>query len=143
MKAESNLGGLLGKSSRLLSNHFNSDLTQHNFTVEQWSLLAVLWSEDAQKQKDLQAALLKDKATINSLVTYLVKSGFVLKKQDSTDRRSFIISLTQLGKKMKEVTIPIAMQNIGIVIEDISSSDLEITIKVLKQIIINLTKEKS
>ena len=143
MKAESNLGGLLGKSSRLLSNHFNSDLTQHNLTVEQWSLLAVLWSEDAQKQKALQAALLKDKATINSLVTYLVKNGFVTKKQDSSDKRSFIISLTQQGKAMKEVTIPIAMYNIGIAIEGISSSDLEITIKVLNQIIINLTKETS
>ena len=53
MRAESNLGGLLGKSSRLLSNQFNHDLTQHNLTVEQWSLLAVLWTEDAQKQKDL------------------------------------------------------------------------------------------
>jgi len=142
MKAESNLGGLLGKASRLLSNQFNSDLSQHNLTVEQWSLLAVLWSEDAQKQKALQATLLKDKATINSLVTYLIKSGFVTKKQDSSDRRSFIISLTKRGKAMKEVTIPIAMHNIGIAIEGIRSSDLEITIKVLNQIIINLIKEK-
>ena len=143
MKAESNLGGLLGKASRLLSNQFNSDLTQHNLTVEQWSLLAVLWSEDAQKQKALQSSLLKDKATINSLVSYLVKNGFVTKKQDSFDRRSFIISLTKQGKAMKEITIPLAMRNIGMAIESISPSDLEITIKVLNQVIINLTKEKS
>jgi DNA-binding MarR family transcriptional regulator len=143
MKAESNLGGLLGKASRLLSNQFNTDLLQHNLTVEQWSLLAVLWSEDAQKQKDLQAELLKDKATINSLVSYLVKSGFVTKKQDRNDKRSFIIALTEQGKAMKEVTIPIAMKNIGIAIDGINSSDLEITIKVLNQIIINLTKGKS
>jgi len=143
MKAESNLGGLLGKASRLLSNQFNTDLLQHNLTVEQWSLLAVLWSEDAQKQKALQAELLKDKATINSLVTYLIKSGFVTKKQDSIDRRSFIIALTEQGKAMREITIPIAMKNIGIAIDGINRSDLEITIKVLNQIIINLTKEKS
>ena len=106
MRAESNLGGLLGKSSRLLSNQLNYDLTQHNLTVAQWSLLAVLWSEDAQKQKELQAALLKDKATINSLVSYLVKNGFVMKKRDSVDKRSFVISLTSKGRSMQEITIP-------------------------------------
>ena len=66
MKAESNLGGLLGKVSRLLANEFNNSLSQHQITVEQWSLLAVLWVEDGQKQKELQSALLKNKATINS-----------------------------------------------------------------------------
>ena len=143
MKAESNLGGLLGKSSRLLSNQFNHDLTQHNLTVEQWSLLAVLWSEDAQKQKDLQAALLKDKATINSLVSYLVKNGFVMKERDSVDKRSFVISLTPKGISMQEVTIPFAMKNIGKAIEGIDEDALKTTVKVLTQIINNLTKERS
>jgi len=143
MRAESNLGGLLGKSSRLLSNQFNHDLVQHNLTVEQWSLLAVLWSDDAQKQKDLQAALLKDKATINSLVSYLVKNGFVMKERDSIDKRSFIISLTSKGRSIQEVTIPLAMKNIGKAIEGIDEEALKTTVKVLTQIIDNLTREKS
>ena len=143
MRAESNLGGLLGKASRLLSNQFNNDLTQHNLTVEQWSLLAVLWSEDVQKQKGLQAALLKDKATINSLVSYLVKNGFVMKERDSIDKRSFIISLTSKGREMQQVTIPFAMKNIGKAIEGIDEDALKTTVMVLDQIINNLTKEKS
>jgi len=143
MKAESNLGGLLGKASRLLSNQFNSDLLQHSLTVEQWSLLAVLWSEDGQKQKELQKVLLKDKATINSLVNYLLKNGFIDKEQDMVDKRSVIISLTPKGKRMQHVTIPLAMKNIGIAIDGIDANDLETTVKVLNQIIINLTKERS
>ncbi|RLA70207.1 MAG: hypothetical protein DRG09_03790 [Epsilonproteobacteria bacterium] len=143
MKAESNLGGLLGKASRLLSNQFNSDLLQHDLTVEQWSLLAVLWSEDGQKQKELQKVLLKDKATINSLVNYLLKNGFIDKVQDIVDKRSFIISLTSKGKRMQHVTIPLAMKNIGKAIDGIDASELETTVKVLNQIIINLTKERS
>ena len=143
MRAESNLGGLLGKSSRLLSNQFNHDLIQHNLTVEQWSLLAVLWAEDAQKQKDLQVALLKDKATINSLVSYLVKNGFVRKEQSTVDKRSVIISLTPKGQTMQELTIPFAMKNIGMAIEGIDEEALKTTVTVLTQIINNLTKEKS
>jgi len=142
MKAESNLGGLLGKASRLLSNRFNRDLQQHNLTVEQWSLLAILWSEDTQKQKALQSALLKDKATVNSLVSYLVKNGFISKVKDTIDKRSSIISLTTKGRQMQSITIPIAMQNIGHAVSDIDTEDLERTLSVLTQIINNLTKEK-
>ncbi len=143
MRAESNLGGLLGKANRLLSNHFNQDLTQHGLTIEQWSLLAVLWSEDAQNQKSLQQELLKDKATITSLVGYLVKNGFVSKERDKSDKRAFVISLTEKGKEMKYVTIPLAMKNIGMAVEGIEPLELETTVKVLTQIILNLTKEKS
>ena len=143
MKAETNIGGLLGKSSRLLSNNFNHDMIQHNLTVEQWSLLAVLWSKDARKQKDLQAELLKDKATISSLVSYLVKNGFVRKERDSIDKRSFVIYLTSKGKSIKEITIPLAVHNIGKAIEGIDTDELKTTMRVLTQIINNLTKEKS
>ena len=142
MRAESNLGGLFGKSSRLLSNQFNNHLREHNLTVEQWSLLAVLWSSNGQKQKELQAALLKDKATINSLLSYLVKNGFVTKERDSVDKRSFVISLTPKGKSMQTITIPIAIHNISEAIEGIDEGSLQTTIKVLNQIIDNLTKEK-
>jgi len=143
MKAESNLGGLLGKSSRLLANRFNNDLVRHELTIAQWTLLALLWEKDHQSQKELQKELLKDKATITSLITYLIKNGFVSKSKDTLDKRSFIVSLTEKGRKMQKVTIPVAVQNIGIATQDIAQSDLETTYKVLTQIIINLTKEHS
>ena len=143
MKPESNVGGLLGKSSRLLSNQFNTALKTYDLTVEQWSLLAVLWDKDVQKQKELQSVLIKDKATINSLVSYLVKNGFVSKKQDLKDKRSFRISLTQKGKEMQKLTLPVAKENIAIAIQGVDPQELKIMMKVLTQIIDNLTKEKS
>jgi len=141
MKANSNLGGLLGKASRLLANELNNSLSHHELTVEQWSLLAVLWSQDKQKQKELQVELMKDKATINSLVNYLLKGGFILKEQDMVDKRSFIISLSSKGKQMQTLSIPLAMQSIAKSVVGIDKEALETTTKVLTQIINNLTKE--
>jgi len=142
MKAENSIGGLLGKSSRLLSNRFNSELTSIGLTVQQWTLLAVLWEKSPQTQKSLQEELLKDKASINSLVGYLVQNGFVLKERNPKDKRSFLISLTQKGEDIKNESIPMAMSSIALAIEGIDKSDLEIFTKVTKEIIINLTKEK-
>ena len=96
MKAESNVGGLLGKSSRLLSYQFNTALKTYDLTVEQWSLLAVLWDKDVQKQKEMQ-----------------------------------------------KLTIPVAKENIAIAIQGVDPQELKIMMKVLTQIIDNLTKEKS
>ena len=142
MKLESNLGSLLGKSSRLLANSLNHALSDIHLTVEQWSLLALLWTEDNQSQKSLQLSLLKDKATINSLVNYLLKDGFIVKSPSTIDKRSFIVSLTQKGKEVKSASIPMAMKSIQLATDKIDKEDLQTTLKVLDQIINNLTKDK-
>ena len=143
MKAKSNLGGLLGKSSRLLANQFNTDLLTHGLTIAQWTLLAELWQEDKRSQKSLEKALLKDKATVNSLLSYLINNGFVSKSKDGKDKRSFIVSLSQKGREIQRETIPLAMKNIGMATQDITKEDLETTLRVLTQIITNLTKDPS
>jgi len=141
MNAQSNLGGLLGKSSRLLANHFNNDLNAYSLTIAQWTLLAVLWDKDHLSQKALQDELLKDKASVTSLVTYLIRNGFISKVQSANDKRSFIVSLTQKGKDIQKTTVPIARENIMLAAQGIRQEDLETTTKVLTQIIDNLTKE--
>jgi len=143
MELKNNIGGLLAQASRLLSNKLNSRLVQHNLTAEQWSLLAVLWIKNHQKQKDLEHTLLKKKATINSLISYLIKSDFIEKNQDIVDKRSFIISLTKKGREIKQLTLPLAQQCIVEAKKGIQADDLETTLKVLNQIIDNLTKDKS
>ena len=143
MNAQSNLGGLLGKSSRLIANTFNNDLSEHSLTIAQWTLLATLWNRDNQSQKEIQEELLKDKASVTSLVSHLIKNGFISKVQNANDKRSFIVSLTPKGKAIQMTTIPIAIQNILLATEGIDQSELETTTKVLTQIITNLTKEHS
>jgi len=78
-----------------MSNRLDKELIKYNLTVEQWSLLALLWSKNNRTQKSLQDELLKNKATINSLVNYLIKNGFITKNQDTKDKRRTIISLTE------------------------------------------------
>ena len=142
MNIESNLGGLLGKSSRLLANSLNHALEETNLTVEQWSLLALLWIEDHQSQKSLQVTLLKDKATINSLINYLLKDEFIVKKPSNVDKRSFIVSLTQKGKEIKSASMPMAINSIQAATKDIEEEELQTALKVLDKIINNLTKDE-
>ena len=138
MEAESNLGGLLGKSSRLMTNKLNKELINYNLTAQQWSLLALLWSENNRTQTSLQKELLKNKATVNSLVNYLIKNEFITKNKDEKDKRSVIISLTALGKCIEAPTIISAKKIISKATKEIDKEALEITKKTLLQIITNL-----
>ena len=141
MQAEDSLGGLLGKSSRLMRNRMHQNLQQveSQITVEQWLLLAELWSEDGLPPHLLSERLLKHRASITNLLKGAEKSGYVTYQQDSQDRRSKKIFLTEKGRRLEASLIPIAMQTIMSATDGINPDHLAITASVLAQLISNLT----
>ena len=146
MQAEDSLGGLLGKSSRLMRNqlHRNLRLVESQITVEQWILLAELWSGDGGLTPlELSKRLLKHKASITNLLKGAEKSGYVYRQKDSRDRRVSKVFLTDKGRQLEAALIPIAMQTIMSATEGISPDHLAITANVLKQIIHNLTANQT
>ncbi|WP_456389732.1 MarR family winged helix-turn-helix transcriptional regulator, partial [Profundibacter sp.] len=94
MKAEANIGGLLGKSSRMMSNALDAKLRPLGLTSQQWSLLAVLSTTGGRNQTELAKALLKTKASVGSLVNYLETKTYILREVSATDRRETIVVLT-------------------------------------------------
>ncbi|MCP4363177.1 MAG: MarR family transcriptional regulator [Chloroflexi bacterium] len=141
MRAEDSLGGLLGKSSRLMRNQLHHNLRQveSQITVEQWILLAELWSEDGLAPLELSKRLLKHKASITSLLKRAGKSGYVYRQQDSQDRRAKKVFLTDKGRQLEASLIPVAIQTIMSATDGINPDHLAITTSVLKQLISNLT----
>jgi len=138
MKAETNIGGLLGKSSRLMANRLNLDLDKFGITTQQWILLCELFGEDNISQKTLAKNLLKSKSSVNTLVKYLLQKKLISQKINKDDLRESCICLTAKGRKVLLETFGISKNVILDATRSISSDDLRITIKTLKMIIINL-----
>ena len=78
---------LIGKSSRLLRNNLSQKLSVEKLglTTEQWIILQIL-SNGSKNQKELGLITLKNKASINSLISNLLKLGFVTKIVSKTDK---------------------------------------------------------
>ncbi len=138
MKAETNLEGLLGKSSRLMSNALDLNLKGLGLTSQQWSLMAELSSCHGRNQTELAEALLKNKASVGSLVDYLEKKNCVSRKSSSKDRRQIIVELTPTGRGLFTKSLPLAQQVIGRATGGLDADDLATAQVILGKIIHNL-----
>jgi len=138
MKAEENLGGLLGKSSRLMSNALDAHLKDLRLTSQQWSLMAELAFAGGRNQTELARALLKNKASVGSLIDYLETKNCIARTASPTDRREIIIELTPTGQAIFERSKPLAGDIITRATNGINRDEQAIAQRVLKQIIQNL-----
>lgn len=67
-----------------------------------WSgfrMLFVLWIIGETEQSKLALLTNSSKATVSNLTNGLVKNGFVERKPSTADRRTFLVSLTELGRQ--------------------------------------------
>ena len=91
-------GELIGKTSRLLRDNLSKHLIESEVyvTTEQWIILQIV-RYGSKNQKELCEITLKTKATINSLISYLLKAGLIIKTTSNLDKRSKDISITKKG----------------------------------------------
>lgn len=134
------LGYLLGTASRALSLRLNKNLNENGgiVTFEQWVILVRLWEKDGLSQQEIANICGKDKTTITRLLDTLEKEEIIRREEDKNDRRNKLIFLTSAGKKLKNSLVPLALKTLDEAQEGINKKEMEICLKVLKQIKANL-----
>ena len=134
---------LIGKSSRLLSNNLSSKLSVEKLrlTTEQWIILQIL-SNGSKNQKELGLITLKNKASINSLISNLLKLDFVTKIFSKTDKRKTIISTTDIGNEIRKKANKMASVSINEALDGFSTDEVEQLNSFLNRINNNLLGEK-
>ena len=109
---EKELGRIIKRASRLLSQNLQSELNslEIRITVEQWSLLFVLWEEEGLSQTELGERAFKDKPTTARMMRILEKRNLLKRERNDADKRAFHLFLTEKGKEIVEETIPLAQK---------------------------------
>ena len=135
-------GELIGKSSRLLTNSLSKNLllSKTGITSEQWIILQIL-SRGSKNQKELTEITLKTKATINSLVSYLLKSELISKHKLTVDNRKVILSISKKGINIIKKTNNNALESIKQATNDFSEKEISELNKYLSRIITNINNE--
>jgi DNA-binding MarR family transcriptional regulator len=110
-------------------------------TIEQFTVLSVLWYQDGLKQQELAERLNRDKTTITRVISNMVKQNLVVKVPDKTDGRAYMIYLTHFGRQLQEklmlITGPVYMK----MINGLKAEELGNAINVLNKILINLKNQ--
>jgi DNA-binding MarR family transcriptional regulator len=135
-------GELVGKTSRLLSRNLSNHLSQSktDITSEQWIILRIL-TQGSKNQKELSEITLKTKATINSLISYLLKSEFIIKTISKSDKRNIEISISSKGLQIIKQTNISALNSIVEATNGFSKEEIMVLNNYLMRIQNNLLKK--
>ncbi len=82
-------------------------LERLNLTYTQYIVMMVLWEQKEVTVKSLGENLCLDSGTLTPLLKKLEKKGFAARKCPSKDERSLLVSITEIGKRLKEEVVKV------------------------------------
>lgn len=117
----------------ILTSYVKNKLAPFNLAPEQNLILMVLWEQDGLTQNEIGQKLDKDKTNIARMSFSLEQKGFIKRCACSYDRRAQRLYLTEEGKKLGEIVIPIAEEFNKMICKDISDEEVAILRKILSK----------
>ncbi|MDF2479158.1 MAG: MarR family transcriptional regulator [Sphingobacterium sp.] len=131
---------ILDQTAKKVKQFAQSSFTEKGFdlTVDQWSVLKVLYEREQLSQKELARRCGKDQPTLTRIVDILLKKGLAERIIDETDRRSLYLHLTQEGKLKVASLSPIVAEIRMKAWEKLTEKDFEDFTRILNTIYNNL-----
>jgi DNA-binding MarR family transcriptional regulator len=96
----------------------------HSVTPEQWAVLSRLWENDGEHQTVLAERATKDRHNMTRILNLLERNGFVRREADPDDKRCHRVYLTDAGRSLKDVLIPIVEEHLHRALAGLTQDDL-------------------
>jgi len=110
-------------------------------TPEQFMLIDLLWNEGEMSQQRLADLMQKDKNSVTVLVDAIERKGLVVRRQNSNDRRSNTLVLTEKAVALKEETKRIGISILDRMLDGISEDELRVFLRTLYKLDRNMMTE--
>ena len=107
---EQSIAFLAREVTRLYSRQLQDAIAPHGILIGQYHFLRMLWERDSVTQRDLATAVGMKESTTFTALAGMEKIGLVTRARDSQDRRKMVVKLTDKGRRLEEVLIPVAKQ---------------------------------
>lgn len=132
-------GNSLRHVNRLIQRDLGSRIAPLGITLGQWYALRTLWHSDGLTQVELaQKSGIAGPAMVIA-VRSLLAMGLVSRRRHATDKRKYIISLTEKGRSIEEPALQAAIDANADALQGISKTDIEVAMRVLAGAYDNLT----
>ena len=105
LKLENQICFLLYAVSNKIARKYKTLLDELDLTYTQYITMMVLWEKKSVSEKILCEALFLKSNTLSPLLQKLELKGYISKKRDKSDERSILVSITELGEKLKEKAV--------------------------------------
>lgn len=84
----------------------NKLILKHDLTLGQFAVMEALYSKGRLSTGEVMEKILSTSGNIPVIVKNLEKDGFISRNQDESDRRKYILSLTDKGKDLMDEIVP-------------------------------------
>ncbi|GAA0881672.1 MULTISPECIES: MarR family winged helix-turn-helix transcriptional regulator [Sphingobacterium] len=131
---------LTGKYSIAVMRRLQRNLKEAglNITSEQWSIMYNLWVEEGLTQQELAVRTFRDKPSVTRLINNLERVNLVIRVNDKNDRRSNLIYLTKIGRKMKDEGMKQAKNTIEQALGGLADDQITLSNTILHRVLFNL-----
>ncbi len=108
LKIDNQLCFPLYAASREIVKKYKPFLDKIDLTYTQYIVMMVMWEKKSVNVKELGECLYLDSGTLTPLLKKLEAKGLVARMRSETDERNLIVSITDIGEKLKDraVSIP-------------------------------------
>lgn len=134
------IGGLINLLNLRLKQELNSHIARYNVTPEQWGLINTLYLNEGISQKALAQITTKDQASITRMLELLIDKDLVYKEFSSEDKRSVNLHLTDQGRELRNIILPITRKLTEKAMDGFSEKEMENFKRTLMKILDNLDK---
>lgn len=97
----------------------------YDITIDNYAILTRLWQQDNLTQQKLCELTCKNKSNLTRILDTMEKKDMIKRTLNSTDRRSFTISLTTYFYSLKDKIMKIAQDYSDTIFDHITDSDIE------------------
>lgn len=143
MNQEKIFGSYIERNVRVIKRTYLRAFKDNNIdlTPEQWVLIDKLSAKDGLSQNDLANQSFKDAPTTSRILDLLAKKGFIERKKEESDRRSFKIFLTQEGRALHDRGLPIVQELRSKGWEGLNDEDYDAFLRIMNQIFANFPSD--
>ncbi len=105
---EESLGYQVNYLAKAFARELAGRLAPHGVSPAQWGVLVFLWAEDGLSQTELSRRVAIEDATMVRTLDRMERDGLVRRERDPGDRRRMRIRLTERGRALRDVLVPLA-----------------------------------
>jgi DNA-binding MarR family transcriptional regulator len=132
------IAALLRDAHRALSRVLATQIAAHGVSIGQWYFLRALWMEDGLTQRELSHRVGMMEPTTVTALNSMERRGLVERVRNARDRRKVNIYLTDKGRSLRAVLMPVEEETNALAVQDMTAAEQDLLEQLLRQMIENL-----
>ena len=134
---------LVKDAARSFQRSLQMRLSVHQVPFGHWTFLRALWERDGLTQKQLSDEVGVMEPSTWAAVKAMAERGWVERRRSADNRKNVYVFLTDAGRALKSVLVPLAEEVNALGVAGLSADDLAVARRVLLAIVTQLAQDVS